>query len=410
MKKTRHQKGYVYRKGNLWLVRFYESRIMPDGSIQRVQRAKKLVEAVGEYRSKRAACLLADEFLAPLNDGRLTTQSTMTLAQFVESHYLPFVQAHKRISTLHGYRNLWKRYLRSHGSITLRDFRTAQGERILGEIVTKHDLTSTTLSHIKLFLSGVFRYAKRLGVLNTENPMQAVVLPKARAANDTYAYSLEEIMLMVRIVPEPAATLIFSAAFTGARKGELRGLLWEKYDGEQVYIAQSFWRSHVQAPKTKKSRAPVPVIAQLAERLNLWREMSGNPATGLMFPSQQGKPINLDALVADVIRPTLERCAKCSKSVGQHGDVDHEFVLDASRPAWHGWHAFRRGLATNLHRLGVPDETIQRILRHSTVAVTQNCYIKTAEADVTAAMQLMERSIKDAPSMHLEDGKKSLVM
>jgi hypothetical protein len=25
MKRTRHQKGYVYRKGNLWLVRYYDS-------------------------------------------------------------------------------------------------------------------------------------------------------------------------------------------------------------------------------------------------------------------------------------------------------------------------------------------------------------------------------------------------
>ncbi len=64
---------------------------------------------------------------------------------------------------------------------------------------------------------------------------------------------------------------------------------------------------------------------------------------------------------------------------------------------WHGWHAFRRGLATNLHRLGVPDEIIQRILRHSNVGVTQKCYIKTVDADVVAAM----RSLENAPNMHL---------
>jgi len=34
---------------------------------------------------------------------------------------------------------------------------------------------------------------------------------------------------------------------------------------------------------------------------------------------------------------------------------------------WHGWHAFRRGLATNLHRLGVSDKIVQKILRHSGV-------------------------------------------
>jgi integrase len=57
---------------------------------------------------------------------------------------------------------------------------------------------------------------------------------------------------------------------------------------------------------------------------------------------------------------------------------------------WHGWHAFRHGLATNLHRLGVPDKTIQAILRHSNVAVTQACYIKTVAEDAVAAMRSLE--------------------
>ena len=49
MKRTRHQKGYVYKKGNLWLVRYYDNQVLPDETIQRLQRAHKLVEAVGEY-------------------------------------------------------------------------------------------------------------------------------------------------------------------------------------------------------------------------------------------------------------------------------------------------------------------------------------------------------------------------
>jgi hypothetical protein len=72
----------------------------------------------------------------------------------------------------------------------LRDFRTVDGERLLLEIA-KSELTCTTLAHIKAFLSGAFRYAKRQGVLNSENPMRDVVLPKAKPGGDTYAYSLE---------------------------------------------------------------------------------------------------------------------------------------------------------------------------------------------------------------------------
>jgi integrase len=283
---------------------------------------------------------------------------------------------------------MWKGYLKSRGEIMLREFRTVDGERILESIAAEHQLTSTTLAHIKAFLSGIFRYAKRQGVLDSENPMRDVVLPKGKPAGETHAYSLHEITLMLNVLADPAATIIAVAAFTGVRKGELRGFLWENYDGEKVLISQSFWRGHALEPKTRESKAPVPIIALLGRRLDLQRRLLGNPANGLMFPSAAGKPINLDALAAEVIVPSITK-------VGV---------------PWHGWHAFRRGLATNLHQLGVADKTIQRILRHANVAVTQACYIKTADSEVTSAMQQFERFLECAPTMHLSGAQRERLM
>jgi integrase len=63
-----------------------------------------------------------------------------------------------------------------------------------------------------------------------------------------------------------------------------------------------------------------------------------------------------------------------------------------SLPEWHGWHAFRRGLATNLHALGVDDKTIQAILRHSNVGLTMNVYVKSvSESQVNAMDALSEK-------------------
>jgi integrase len=39
---------------------------------------------------------------------------------------------------------------------------------------------------------------------------------------------------MLAILPEPAATMVAVAAFTGARKGEIRGFLWQDYDGYTI--------------------------------------------------------------------------------------------------------------------------------------------------------------------------------
>jgi integrase len=379
MKGTRHQQGYLYRKGSLWLLRYYDSEFSAQGMVGRVQKTKRLAKVGPECPNKTAARDLAREFLDSVNLARKTPEAAMTLACFVETRYLPFVEMHKRISTFHGYRNMWRRYLKPRGEIMLREFRTVNGERILESISTEHKLTSTTLAHIKAFLSGIFRYAKRQGVINSENPMRDVVLPKGKPAGETHAYSLEEITQMLNLLPEPAATIVALAAFTGVRKSELRGLLWENYDGGQVLISQSYWRGHALEPKTRQSRAPVPIIAQLAQRINCHRTLSGGPAKGWMFPSPAGKPINLDALAADVIVPLVTKAGV----------------------QWHGWHAFRRGLATNLHQLRVADKTIQRILRHANVGVTQACYIKTADSEVASAMQQLERFLEYAPNMHL---------
>jgi len=68
--------------------------------------------------------------------------------------------------------------------------------------------------------------------------------------------------------------------------------------------------------------------------------------------------------------------------------------LKQEKIAWRGWHAFRRGLATNLYRLGVPDKTIQAILRHSNLSTTMNSYVRSVPQDAVAAMRAFETACR----------------
>lgn len=61
---------------------------------------------------------------------------------------------------------------------------------------------------------------------------------------------------------------------------------------------------------------------------------------------------------------------------------------------WHGWHAFRRGLATNLREVSIADDIIQRILRHGDIATTQKHDAKTLPGSVRKAMQSSIASLK----------------
>jgi len=68
-------------------------------------------------------------------------------------------------------------------------------------------------------------------------------------------------------------------------------------------------------------------------------------------------------------------------------------IFKANGMEWKGWHAYRRGLATNLKELGVEDTTIQCILRHENVSTTQRFYIKTAPRVAQEAMRILEEKI-----------------
>jgi Phage integrase family len=83
-----------------------------------------------------------------------------------------------------------------------------------------------------------------------------------------------------------------------------------------------------------------------------------------------------------------------------------QLALEAEKIPWYGWHAFRRGLATNLHRLGVSDKVIQQILRHANVTTTINIYVKMVTRDAEDAMKRLESSCSlTVPQLQFESRK-----
>jgi integrase len=117
----------------------------------------------------------------------------------------------------------------------------------------------------------------------------------------TYFLNLR-IALMLTVSPEPSRTVVATAAFTGLRAGEIRGLSWKAFtsgtDGTLgvVRVLRSIWRGRIGEPKNSRSKASVPLIPQLNKFLEQHRQRSGNPAVGPIFANGAGKPVDLDSL------------------------------------------------------------------------------------------------------------------
>jgi integrase len=332
-----------------------------------------------------------------ISRGQLPAERIITIEHFVTSVYLEWIEKYQRPSTLKGYRQVWKQHLQPHcGKTWLKETRTYMVQGWLNAIAKDGTLSRNSLKRIQSTLSGVFSLAKRLGYYDGVNPVQDTRVDGAAAeAAETYAYSLEECEALLKLLPEPAATAFAVACFTGLRIGEIEALEWQDFHGGELHVCRSIWNGHVGAPKTRKSRAGVPVIRQLTERLEMHRLRSNNH-TGPIFANSLGRPLSMNNLLSHEIQPVLNRCASCGKSKGRaHVSADHQYVRDPRLPQWRGWHAARRGLGSNLYRLGVTDKTIQAILRHSNVATTANYYIKTAGGDVRDAMSKLEGMVPE---------------
>jgi hypothetical protein len=99
------------------------------------------------------------------------------------------------------------------------------------------------------------------------------------------------------------------------------------------------WRSHIGEPKTRNSKAPIPVIALLRRMLDEHRVRCGNPETGVMFKTRNHTPPALNNLLHDQILPVLERCQHCGSGRAEHPGAEHTYSRDNSRPEWHGLRA-----------------------------------------------------------------------
>jgi integrase len=309
-----------------------------------------------------------------------TSQAPMTtFRQFANEVWMPRVVNQLARSTRSSYLYAWEHYLLSHlGELALEDFKTPAGQLLFNDL-RRLGLSRVSLRHLKAVVSAILTQAIRCGIIS-QNPMTYVEIPKGGPTYSIHnAYTLKEICDILDALIGMAKVAVALAAYTGLRRAELQGVQWPDYRDGLLHVSRAVWRGHVGPTKNQASNAPVPVIPKLAQILDQWRQANRPYAetpngsvlnNDYILAATDGGPVRLDKLADSSIRPALTL---------------------AGLP-WYGFHAFRRGLATNLHELGVQDRLIQAIMRHSRIETTQNIYIQARhEATAKALTEALER-------------------
>lgn len=417
MQRKRMQTGTTVRIGDYWCVRYADWRIEDGIRIRKQGLSHKLTPVLEEHvrlrRPPKYVKKLQDEFMETVNATTAHPEMCSTVGQFVESNWLPFIEEHRSSSTVTVYKFYWKHLLRPYlANQLVRDYTTAQAERMLHEIGRLHPtMKKATLHKLRSILSGIFKRAIGQGLRSGHNPIREVTPPQGLPSEETYAYSLQEVRQMLgAITHETTRVIIALAGYCGLSKSEIQGLCWENYDATkgEIAVVSSVVAGKRGNTKTKARAASVPLISSVRELLDLYRLRLGDPTTGelptggVMFATEIKTPLDLHNVFTRQIDPVLNACAECGETKKEHVGADHEYARRSDLPEWHGWHAFRRGLATNLNDLGVLDLTIQRILRHSDVTTTRKAYIKPLDHQVTAGMERMEQEIRRVEAVQVE--------
>lgn len=384
------QNGELFQKGESWFARWYDG--------DRKRRTKK-IGSLTDYPKEKDIISVFQSHMAEVNESpREFTPSAATLLRtFVTDEYFPRVTRDLRGSTRRGYRAIWNNFIEPHlGAHKVRDIRTFDIQRALDAVVRDNkDLRKNSLARVKSFLSGVFGEAIRCGLRrDDQNPVQSAKIRgvKDKSKGETFAYSLDDIKAILGALTEPSKVLMAVAAYTGLRRGEVVGLKWEDYDGDTIHVRRNICFGEkgemtVESPKTESSEAAVPVIKPLRRILNAWKAKAEVTDGCWIFQAGFTRKKDHPETLLDAARMTPLSPANVLRDV----------VLPALEEAeieWRGYHAFRRGLATNLRALGVDDLTISEILRHSDVKVTRASYIKRVDEKSVEAMNRFEVELR----------------
>jgi integrase len=369
------QRGQIFQRHGAWHLRY---------RVAGKQVSCKLVDFSDMYRTERSVRMLADQILSPVNQG-LESGGLQTLPTFIETVYLPHAKLHRKPSTYNGYINLYTLRLAPLVSdIRLATFRTLDGQKLLNAVAASSVLSHQTLKNVKSLLSGIFAFAKRMGAFDGVNPIESTEVPQGKPAEETYAYSNEEIQRMLEVLKGTSKVAVTIASYTGLSLGELRGLKWADISEDTLKVQRLVWRNKVVSPKTAARQDELPMLPVVKKALDAHRKT--NPNTEWVFEGPYFFPLDL----------------------ATYGTKHVADELTGSGVKWYGWHALRRGFATRLHDAGVQDRIIQSLMRHSSLSVTMKHYVKASNtANIAAIKKLTPKLMPPSVSATIRKRKAS---
>jgi integrase len=278
----------------------------------------------------------------------------------------------KAYSTIRKYKRYLSRWaLPRWGTIPALGVHPPDVEDWLRELKKKFELRNPTLGEIRKAMNNVYVHGQRQGFLPRTTDGNPIGFVRQSLASDfePVILTLPQVLEILDNLDLMRRTMALTDAATALRVSEILALKWNDLDfiDHLIRVRRAYVDRRFGPPKSKASKAPVPMHPVLAAHLLAWRKETLYPGDeDLVFPSLRlkgKKPPAANMLVADYLRVAAKKAGVVAP------------------PRTFGFHTFRRTLASVLVKMKVDVKTVQEILRHQNLKTTLEIYARSMSED-----------------------------
>ena len=254
MARRRYQKPAPRREGRQWVIYYWDDKFTNG---ERSRKKKRQVLGPADMGAREAE-KVRDEFLRPLNQGLVNVGSATKFGDYVESVYKPVVLPTMAKSTRDRSMSVYKNYLGpAFDAMPLRDISVLTVQRYVSGL-SGRELSQESKDKVRDVLSSILGSAVQYGLL-VKNPVEGVRLPSPKSGRRSKPYITEQVFsLLLALVPEPYASMIFVAVYTGLRVSEVIGLRWRNVQEDSITIEERYcrgdWGLRSRRPATPRFR------------------------------------------------------------------------------------------------------------------------------------------------------------
>lgn len=365
MAKRRFQAPKPKREGQWWYLLYRQDEIVKG----RRQRKKVRVKLAPATMPEREVQKLAAEYLRPMNQGLQSLGSATLFMDFLEDTYRPAIMPTLAASTQERYESALKVHLvPTFGAMPMRDITPLVVQRYMAAF-RAGTLSHESVDKIRDVLAAVLGAATKYGLL-VKNPVKGVRLPPPKKRRSAKPFlTPEQLALLIDSMPEPYASMVFTAGYTGLRPSEVIGLRWGDIGEDSIRVDERYWRGDWSIPKSEASAATIPVRREVIERFHRLRVLTVEVRAGRAV--RHYRVVKFDG-PEDLVFQSLKDGGPM-----RDNNVLTRHIKPAARKlgiGWANWQVLRRSFATMLKQAGADVKDAQALMRHSRASTTLDIY------------------------------------